>query len=177
MIQLRFKILNWSLITLFIYILCGVQTSLWFQFASGTPAPQFWLVVLLYLVLYRSYIQALTYSYFLAFIIKSFSSASLSLLLPLFFILVSPASYIKGRMFWPSTRYFLFATFIFTLSFHVLSIFLSYYIENTGAPLALTQRAIEITLTLIAAAPIYWVMNFIDQITIPDVMSSQGARE
>ena len=80
-------------------------------------------------------------------------------------------------MFWPSTRYFIFATFIFTLSFHLLSILLSYYIDSTGAAIAATQRAVEIILTLIAAAPIYWVMTFIDQITIPDVMSSQGARE
>ena len=177
MIATRYRIINLIITTVLIYLLCGIQTSLWFQLSPHLPAPQLWLVVLLYLVLYRSYIYALSYSYFLAFIVQSFSSASIGFLFPLFFILVTPASYIKSRMFWPSTRYFVIATILFTSSYHFMSICLSYYLELNSTPLSLFSRLGEVFLTILVSPLIYWIMNLIDQLTLPDVVPTQGVHE
>lgn len=177
MIQTRFRILNWVTIALLLLLLCGFQTSIWFQLTSGAPAPQLWLTVILYLVLYRSFFHALGFSYFLALIIKSFSAVSLGMLLPLFLILITPASYLKSRMFWPSTRFFLIATFLFTLSYQICIYLLSFYLEINPAPLAFFNRLMELILTVLCAAPTYWLLNLLDRLTLPEILDTQGARE
>jgi len=177
MIQTKYKILNWGTITILFFLFCGVQTSLWPLLTGGAPSPQFWLILLLYLVLYRSYYQALIFSYFLALIIKSFSSVSIGMLWPLFFLLITPASYFKSRMFWPNTRYFMIASFLFVGAYHVFSLILSYYLENNPVPISPFSRLLEISLTLLWSAPLYWLMNFIDKLTLPEIIDTQGARE
>lgn len=177
MIQTRYKIMNFLSITLIMFFFCGLQTSLWHQLTGGAPAPQFWLIILLYLVLYRSYYTALAMSYFLSMILKSFSSISLGILWPLCFLLVTPASYIKSRFFWPSTRYFLFATTLFSISYHIIYLVLSHYLESNPTPLNFFSRIIEILLTILWAAPIYWLLNFADRMTLPEILDTQGARE
>lgn len=177
MIQTRWKVLNIVTISILLILLCGFQSSFWYLVTGGAPAPQFWLLVLLYLVLYRNYFHALGFSYFLAFFIKAFSSISLGILWPLLFLMITPASYMKSRMFWPSTRYFLIATILFSLAYHIVSLALSYYLEANPTPIAPFTRFVETVLTLLWAAPIYWLLNFVDRLTLPEILDTQGARE
>jgi hypothetical protein len=177
MIQTRYRILNWLVVSTVLYFACGLQTSFWHQLTDGAPAPQFWLIIILYLTLYRTYFQAMFGTYALAFIIKSFSAVSLGFIFPLLFLLVSPTFYVKGRIFWPSTRYFVAITAGFTFFYHLLVIFLSYYLDANPAPVQFFTRAVEISLTTLWAAPVYWLMNLIDQITLPEILETEGARE
>jgi hypothetical protein len=177
MIQTRFKILNWAVISFVLFVACGLQTSFWHQITDGAPAPQFWLIIILYLTLYRTYFQVMFGSYALAFILKSFSAISLGFIYPLLFLLITPTHYVKGRIFWPSTRYFVVITAGFTLFYHILVILLSYYIEVNPAPIQFFTRFVEILLTTLWAAPVYWLMNRIDHVTLPEILETQGARE
>ncbi len=162
---------------LILTVCCGFQSSFWFQVTDGAPCPQLWLLVLLYISLYRPYFAAMGLIYFLAFILKSFSTVPLGLLWSCFFILGSLSYFVKSRFFWSSTRYFIIASTVFSITFNILFYTLSHLLEENPASLSLFTRFNEIILTTLFSAPVYWLLIFVDRLTLPEVMEIQGVTD
>ena len=177
MIQTRYKILNWLTITLLLAVFCGLQSSFWYQLTGGAPAPQLWLLLILYLALYRTYIQAMISVYALSLVIKAFSAVPLSMLWSTLFLVVTASSFIKGRMFWSNTRYFVIAAASFVTSFNLIYYVLSKLIEENSVTLSFFTRLAEIALTTLCAAPVYWLLLAIDKWTLPEVVERKRVSE
>lgn len=174
------SLLNFILWSALIFALCGTQTTLWFYLLGQSATPQLWLIVVVYLVLYRKFSLIFFYVYFVGFIVAAFSAVPLGTLLPTLGLLTATLAYIKSRFFWPNTRYFVFACFFSALLFHSLFIFVSYVVETNTVQLSLSSRAMEVLLTTLFAMPLYWLLKGMDRWTWSDanlVSHTTGAGE
>lgn len=166
-------------ILIMLTILClGFQGTFWFQITGGSPSPQLWLNIILYVILFRHPRQAFFLAYIIGWMAAAFSSAPLSLMWPSLLITVSAGIFLKSRFFWPNTRYFIAASFVITLLFQCSTTLISYLFERSTIPLFGFSRTIEILLTPLCAAPIYWVFAILDRWMEENIVpESVGAEE
>lgn len=144
-------------------LLAGLQTSVWPLIVGGVPAPQLWLNVILYFIVFRAMIPALFISYALVFLLSPFTSLSMGVFFATLLILVPVSSAIKARSFWPGLRYFVIGSLVLTIGWHVISFAISQVIEKNPASLHLFTRLTEVLLTPLAAVPQYMVMQWMDR--------------
>lgn len=169
MIQKRLLFLN-SILYVFILILfIGMQTTLWYNWMGATPAPQLWLNLILFLILYRSALGAIFLSYLLGFIIAVYSAIPLSTIWPILFLLVTIGSFLRRRFFWPSTRYFILASALLCLGYQIIFYIVSHMFEHNPTSVAFFARFTEIFLTAIVAAPQYWFFKWVDRMTFGEL--------
>jgi hypothetical protein len=174
MVQTKYKVLNAVVLLLLLTVACGFQTSFWFQLTDGAPAPQLWMLIVVYLALYRPYFVAMLMVYAMTFVLKAFSAAPLGILWGSLFCAVSSASYVRSRFFWSTTRYFVMTSGAFCLVFNIVILLLSKMVEENPASISPFTRLIEILLTALFAAPMYWLLLRIDDWTLPEVMETTG---
>lgn len=170
--------LRMTLIHLFtVLIFCSIQTTFWYQMLGQIPAPQLWLSWLIFLALYRPYFEALFVSYAFGLLMTAYSSSSLAVVWPSFLILVSTVSFARNKVFWPGLRYFMIATFLASISWHVTVVALSYSIERTPAPPMLVFRFLEVLMTFLSSPLIYFVLKKIEDLRPTDIKRSTLAGE
>ena len=174
MIRLRDKVLNWLCLASLLYILCGLQTSFWYQLTNGAPAPQLWLLVVVYLTLYRNYLPAMLGTYVLAgTVIHSFSAVPMGLLWMVLFLLVTISGFIKGRIFWSNTRNFVIGACAMTVFYNALFLVLSRFFEAAPSPWKPITRLSEILFTTLCALPMFWILQGLDRLTLPEVTAHE----
>jgi hypothetical protein len=171
--SLSFRMIGLHLATVMIF--SSLQTTLWYQVLGQIPAPQLWLSWLIFLALYRPYFEALFVSYVFGLIMTAFSSSPLSLVWPTFLILVSTVSFARNKVFWPGLRYFMIATLIASISWHVVVFSLSHFIEKTPAPPMFIFRLLEVLMTFLSSPLVYIVMKKLESFRPSDVTRSSLA--
>ncbi len=176
--RLRFNFLNLFLIGLVALILCGLQTTFWFQIFGGLPAPLFWLNLVLYLVLFRKHFESILTIYFVALILHSFTALPLGILLFSLLIIFGLVSFVKKRVFWPGSKYFFMASLGASVTFHLLCYFLSRWLDVNPTSFNFFQRFFEIVFTAISSVPLYWAFSWIDRFsnkkTLPESAGAHG---
>ncbi len=175
--RVRFNFLNLFCITLLAFLLCGLQTTFWFQVFGGLPAPLFWLNLVLYLVLYRKRFEAVLTIYFVALILRSFTAVPLGILWITLLILFAVISFVKKRVFWPGSRYFFMASLGISITFHLVYYFLSRSVEHNPASLNFFHRFFEIVFTAISSVPLYWAFSWVDQVSSKEILPESGGTE
>lgn len=160
----------WSLWTLF---LAGVQTVMWpLLTGGGVPAPQLWLNMILYLVLFRPLTEAMLWSYGLALLLNPFTSLPLGFFWAYLFVLLPAAHLVKSHAFWPSARYFAMASLLMSFAWHVLVLISTRLIESRWTDPHLFLRFTEIILTPLVAYPQYFIMRWMDKLTAEETAPS-----
>ncbi|GIL16568.1 MAG: hypothetical protein BroJett040_03190 [Oligoflexia bacterium] len=178
MYQNRHFYFNTIFLLLFTYICLGFQTNIWFSFTGNSPSPQLWLIITLYVTLYRKIYVSVFINYLIGIVLASFSSVSVGILWPALLIITVLAHFVKSRMFWPSTRYFVISTFSFSVLFHIIYFITSHLLENNPTRLSFFTRLSEILLTGLWAAPMYWALTWIDKISYREPLpDSTGVSE
>ncbi len=152
-----------------VLIFSSLQTTLWYQVLGQIPAPQLWLSWLIFLALYRPYFEALFASYLFGLLMTAFSSSPLALVWPTFLIVVSTVSFARNKVFWPGLRYFMIATFVASISWHVVVFSLSHFIEKTPAPTMFIFRLLEVLMTFLSSPLVYIVMKKLESFRPSDV--------
>ena len=174
MIRTRYKILNALAIAGLLFFLCGLQTSFWYQFTGGAPAPQLWLLIIVYLTLYRDYFTAIFSSYALSsLVVLAFTAAPLGLFWSVLFGLVSISSFLKRRLFWSSARNFVIGAVGMTTLYHILMVVFSRVLERDPSPFQVGTRLSEIALSSLCALPVFWVMQSLDRWTLREIISNE----
>lgn len=166
-------------ILIMICIIClGFQGTFWFQITGGAPSPQLWLNIVLYLILFRPPRQAFFLAYLIGWLAAAFSSAPLSLIWPSLLITVAVGIFLKSRFYWPSTRYFIAASFSITFLFQLSTTLISFMFERSTIPLFSFNRTVEFLLTPLLAAPVYWTFVILDRWMEETIVpESAGAEE
>jgi len=170
----KLHLLNAALLILATLILCSFQTTFWYQVVGSVAAPMLWLLVFLYVTLYRKRSEAIFINYALAVVISPFTSMGIGTLWMITLFYTLAVSIVKERVFWPGTRYFIAASALSTLAFHIISWLLSRTIEANPIGSQLGPRLLELIFTPLWAAPVYWLFSFIDQISERDPLPERG---
>lgn len=171
----RLNILNLTLIFLLAILLSGFQTTAWFQIFGSLPAPLLWLNLVLYLILYRSFTEGILTIYALGLLLKPFTAMPLGVLWLTLLIVFLIMSSIKKRVFWPSSRYFFFASFGISITYHISYLILSRWLESNPATISFFHRFFEILFTGLTAVPMFALFSFIDKVTHKDELGSTEA--
>lgn len=172
--KLRFRFRNWGLLFLTALLLCSFQTTFWFQLVGSIPAPLLWLNLLLYLSLFRTRTEAVLINYFLGLALASYTSLVTGTFLLLILVLTFCTHLVKERIFWPSTRYFVGASFLLTCFYQFCILAFSYYFDPLTFDWNIWPRIVEILLTPLFAAPVYMLLQWVDRLTERESMGERS---
>lgn len=174
MTNTRFQFLNWFLLAIVTILFCSFQTTFWFQVVGGIPAPLLWLNVVLYVILFRRPLESILINYALALVLVPFTSMGIGMLWAILLVLSLSVTFVKKRIFWPGVRYFIIASFGITLAYHLTSVTLSHIFEANAVSWNFFSRILELLFTPLWAAPVYWVMTYIDEVSEKDPLPERG---
>ncbi len=169
--------LNLVLIILLTLFACGFQTTFWFQLFGNIPSPLLWLNLFIYLILYRKSIEGILTIYGLCLILSPFTAMPISVLWVNLFIVFLLTTYVKKIVFWPSSKYFVIASFGVTLTFHLVYLISSRWLEINPAPISFFHRLLEVIFTTLTAIPIYSLMVWLDRVTQKETLPEGGGAE
>lgn len=173
----RFNFLNLIFIVLIALFLSGLQTTFWFQVFGSLPAPQFWLNMILYLVLFRKPIEGILTIYLVGLILNPFTAMPLGMIWMTLLILFACMSFVKKRVFWPGSRYFLIASLGLSIGYHIIYFILSRWLESNPAPVGFFHRFFETLFTVLIAVPMYVGLSAVDQLTSKEILPESGGAE
>jgi hypothetical protein len=170
----KLHLLNGFLLMATTLMLCSFQTTFWFQVVGGVAGPMMWLLVFLYIALYRKRTEAIFINYGLALIISPFTSMGLGTLWTITLIYTLVVSFVKERVFWPGTRYFIAASALSTVALQLISWLLSRVLESNPIGAQVGPRVMELILTPLWAAPVYWILSYVDHVSERDPLPERG---
>ncbi len=168
---------NFLLLALFMSLLCGFQTSFWYQLFGNVPSPLLWINLVVYVALYRKPFMAIWIIYSLGFIAACFSAVPLKMIFITLLLLCLLINAIKSRVFWAGPGYYTIMTIFGAVAYHVLYFLLSLILEKNSASLQLTERLVQIILTPSFAFPMYWLLARIDHWTHCEMLQESGGVE
>lgn len=143
------------------YVLCSVQSVLWFQLFGHSTAPFLSFILFVYFGLDKDSWKSLIYCYTIVYIYSLFTYAPLGILyfssmLTFIFLFM-----IKNRIYWPGSVYFTIMAASSLFLFHLSYIFSSITFEDKYTPLIIGQRLMQIILTSLTS---YFLYNLIKKI-------------
>jgi hypothetical protein len=153
------------------------QTTFWFQIFGAIPAPMLWLILIFYLFIYRGLYEAIAISYLLCLFLSPLTSTPLGVMWLTLLILAVFTQYMRKRFFWPGLRYFVFASFLATLSYQVIYQLTSYFVDQRWSSIDWFSRVAELILTPLAAVPVYTLMALLDRLTQKETLPEAGSLE
>ena len=103
-------LLHYAIFIALTVLLCDLQSSLWIQFFGFSPAPLLWVLVLVYWVLYRRFIESLIMLYIITYILSLFTTAHFGLLCFNLHCILFIIYFIKGRLYLEGPLYFMAIT-------------------------------------------------------------------
>lgn len=156
-------ILKYFLFTFLFFIFCAFQTSFWSVAIDFLPAPQLWLVFLVFIFLKWPSYSTIFYTYLLGFILVLFTLMPLKMS---WFSLLGLYGFVwlfKNRIH--SASLFLFSVLCAAASlfYSVFYIFLSYFLEQKMTSFLFFNRLLEAGMTFLASSLVYLFLNFIDR--------------
>lgn len=169
--------LNFLLLALFMMVLCGLETSFWFQLFGNVPSPLLWINLLIYIALYRRPYLAIWLIYALGFVAASFTLMPLKMMFVNLLILFTLVYLIKSRFFWSGSGYYTIMCLFGAVAYHVIYFLTSFALEPTHTSFQPLERVVQIILTPSFAFPMYWVLARMDRQTHCEMLQESGGVE
>ncbi|PIS10497.1 MAG: hypothetical protein COT73_09125 [Bdellovibrio sp. CG10_big_fil_rev_8_21_14_0_10_47_8] len=170
MTGVRYNFLNLAILLLTTLLFSGFQTTFWFQIFGSLPSPQLWLNLILYLILFRSRLEGIFTIYLLGLTLNPFTAMPLGILWLNLMLIFGLMTFIKKRVFWPTSRYFFMASLGVGFIYHVSYFLISRLFESNPAPVLFFHRFFEILFTALTAIPIYTFMTWVDRFTGKEIL-------
>lgn len=162
------RILNTSILFLILLFVTGIQTTLWFQFFGQFPPPHLWLIVIVYVILYRGARLSLFLTYLMGFSVLSLTATSMGMLFVNLLILYAIISTLKSRFYWGGVGYFSLMCLIASFLFHFVYLVTSMIFEHQMAEILFWSRLGQGLLTPVVAIAFYPILKRLDQWTLSE---------
>jgi hypothetical protein len=161
-------ILNMLVFSLLSFLTAGFQTSFWptvLKFLSGA---NLWIFISIYIFTYRHIVHSLIFAYMNTLFLHTFTSLPFGILLTLQIILLFACYFLRSRIFWTTSSYFLIISAVCVLLYEIAFLVLSYFFEPLPAQhLAWRETLITLLLTPIIGLIFFSVGRFIDSLLPP----------
>lgn len=150
----------YNIVTFFVILvlLCGLQSTFWLQVFGSIPAPLLWLNLMVFVMLYKRFTNALFLIYALGFTLTAFTLAPLKIFWFALLILFALIYFIKKRIYWTGAGYYTIMCAFASIAFHVIYLIVSRILEKNPANLEFTSRMMQIILTPFFAPLTYWIL-------------------
>ncbi|MES3038458.1 MAG: hypothetical protein V4736_11180 [Bdellovibrionota bacterium] len=171
------KLYRWGLNILILfftlYVVSGFQTTFWYQIFGNIPSPLLWLIVYVYIMLYRPSALALVLSYIFMIVVFSMSAVSLGILSLSVFVLFVGIYMTKSRLYWGGAGYFSLMCTAAAFFFHVIFWLGSAFFESNPSSLLFFDRIVQVLLTPLFSFPLYYWLQAVDRWTLSDMTWQQ----
>ncbi|HRO68232.1 MAG TPA: hypothetical protein PL182_11755 [Pseudobdellovibrionaceae bacterium] len=154
-------------------LICGAQTVVWPNLISSLPAPPFWLLLIVWVSLYRNERETILLVYLMGLLATAFTAMPLKMMLFSLMILYVLIRRVKERVFWTGMPYFVMASAASVTAFQVIYMILSAVLEPTRTAWLPLDRLVVVLWSVPAAILIYSLMTRVDQ---PSLDSSDRER-
>lgn len=144
-------------------LICGVQTVIWPNLISSLPAPPFWLLLIVWVAVYRNERETILLIYLMGLLATSFTAMPLKMMLFSLMILYILIRRVKERVFWTGMPYFVIAGAASVTAFQVIYMILSAILEPIRTAWLPLDRLVVILWSAPAAIVIYWLMMKVDR--------------
>lgn len=138
-------------------LLCGAQTTLWYQVFGTLTAPLLWMYLIINTILYYNRTTSLFLVYGSSFIIAAFTAVPIKILLITMLILWAIVTFVKNRIFWEGPWYFTLAVLGATFTFEVSYIVSISVLETKSFSIYVWQRLLQILFTTLFA-PLFFAL-------------------
>lgn len=173
----RRQIIRFFLMIIYSQLLAGVQTSLWVHLFGGFTAPAFWLMIIVYVSLFRNVVDGLFNLFFISFGLSVYTSLPEGLLTLNLLILFAAARFLKSRVFIPTTIYFASTAALGVLGFSLIHLVFSYVFEK----LPITSPEVwpvvlQAVVTFFFAIPVFGILQWTDHFMRDEAKEGWGNR-
>lgn len=144
------------------FVLCAVQTVIWFQFFGSITPPFLSFILLCYFGLDKDSWKSLIYFYSFLFLYSFFSYSSLGTLYFAGLFTYLFLYIVKNRIYWPGSLYFTIMTSASLLIFNVAFILGTWLLEQKLAPILIFERLWQIIITAAVAFLSYRLFKRLD---------------
>lgn len=148
--------------TIFV-VFCSFETSFWPFMFDSVPAPQLWLILLIFLGYKWPTMNAILMTYFLAIFMTRFSYIPLKMALISTLLLYGFVWLFKTRIHSRSSFYFTILVTISSLVYSVGYILISRWLEPIATPILFLDRFLILALNFLFSLPIYNILNWIEE--------------
>ncbi len=157
---------NYLIFAVAAILLTALQSSLWLQLFGWFPAPQIWLAILTFWVLYRELWESVLMMYVLAVVVSAFTSLPFAHLLAINILTCLSLSFTKKRIYWAGSTFYMLAcgAAVFALFFFTLLVSWRYD-RNPIRDISVFGWLITVLLTMLVSLPLHSVFGWIDRLT------------
>jgi cell shape-determining protein MreD len=168
------RILRYLLPALVFLFACALQTTVWPDWLGTFPPPPLWLLIIIYLSLYRPEMTTILFLYFLGLLASSFTAMPLKMMLFTILIVHIAVAIARERVFWSGVGYFVLAATSSVAVFHVAYWILSHLLEPEPAAWLIWERLAQVLLAIPFAGIVYTVMEFIERPFVTEAPAQTG---
>lgn len=144
----------------------ALQSSLWLQLFGWFPSPQIWLCILTFWVLYRNLWEATLMCYILAIAGTGFTSLPPSHLLIVNLLTALSLAYLKRRVYWAGSTFYMLATGGAVVCHLLFSIVVSWkYDANPIRDISIFDWVLTILMTMLLSLPLHRIFGWFDHLT------------
>lgn len=126
----RQAVVNLVVYSVMALLLAGLQTSLWYHLFGGMTPPALWLLLILFLALFRSTREGILNVFVISAALSVFTGASTGLLTITTLSFYLTYRFFKSRIFWPGLSYFALMSFTSVIVFKLYYWFFSTLLER-----------------------------------------------
>lgn len=157
---------NYIAFALATVVLSAAQTSLWLHLFGWFPAPQFWLTVLVFWVLYRHIWESVLMIYIISVVAAPFTSLPFAQILTINLMTGIGLLLAKRRVYWSGATFYMLATGGAVMLFWVSHLFISWrYDVNPVREFAFFSLLITLLLTMFVSLPLHAIYSWIDHLS------------
>ena len=157
---------NYLLFTVIAILLAALQCSLWLQLFGWFPAPQMWLAVLTFWVLYRELWEAVLMMYILAIVVSAFTAMPFAHLLAINLLICLSLAFAKRRIYWSGPTFFMLASGAAVIGLMLFTLLISWrYDHNPIRSIAFFGWVISVLLTMLVSLPMHRIFGWLDLLT------------
>jgi len=159
----RKQIFRFLMILVYSQVFAGIQTSLWSHLFGTITPPAFWLMIVIYLALFRNIIDGLVSLFFVSFSLSVYTSLPEGILTLNLLVLFTAARFLKSRVFIPTTIYFAATTALSVLGFYFCHfIFSQFFEENPVTSPEILATLAQGILTFVFSVPVFSLLQMTD---------------
>lgn len=160
------ELTNYLIFLVAAILLTALQSSLWLQLFGWFPAPQIWLAILTFWVLYRELWESVAMMYILATVVSAFTAMPFAHLLVINLLTCLTLAFTKKRVYWAGSTFYMLASGASVLCLFVFTFLISWrYDKNPIRDVSLFSWLISVLLTMLVSLPLHSIFGWFDRFT------------
>lgn len=157
---------NYGVFAIILILLTALQCSLWLNLFGWFPAPQMWLAILVFWVLYREFWETIIMAYAIAIIASAFTALPFTHMLAICLLTCAALAVARRRVYWAGATFFMLATGGGVVVFFIASLIVAWaYDPNPIRHPPYLAWLETVLLTMLVSLPLHGILSMVDRIT------------